>query len=133
MNGQQPAKFSFLAIIGMIFAIFLVLFGFLNLYSLASPSSTNTFGMVMVALICFAIGGGIIFGVMKRAFAKPEKIEMEVIQKIDLSGDVAAKELACQSCGAILDDKSVSVQAGAVFISCPYCHSNYQLTEDPKW
>jgi len=132
MNGEQPTtKYSPLAIIGLIFAVFLVLFGFLNLYSLASPSSTNTVGRVLVALVCFAIGGGIIFGVMKRAFAKPEK--MEVIQKIDLTGDVAAKELACQSCGAILDDKSVSVQAGAVFISCPYCHSSYQLTEDPKW
>jgi len=132
MYGEpQATKFSFLAIIGLIFAIFLVLFGFLNLYSLASPNATNTVGRVMVALICFAIGGGIIFAVVKRAFAKPEK--MEVIQKIDLTGDVAAKELTCQSCGAILDDKSVSVQAGAVFISCSYCHSSYQLTEDPKW
>lgn len=132
MYGEpQATKFSPLAIIGLIFAIFLVLFGFINLYSLSSSSATNTVGRVIAALVCFIIGGGIIFAVIKRAFAKPEK--MEVIQKIDLSGDVAAKELTCQSCGAILDDKSVSVQAGAVFISCPYCHSSYQLTEDPKW
>ncbi|GAG08140.1 unnamed protein product, partial [marine sediment metagenome] len=32
-----------------------------------------------------------------------------------------------------LDSKSVSVQAGAVFVNCPYCESSYQIEEAPKW
>jgi len=23
--------------------------------------------------------------------------------------------------------------AGAPMVTCPYCHTSYQLTEDPKW
>ncbi len=56
-----------------------------------------------------------------------------LIQKIDLTGDVSAQDLKCKSCSGKLDSKSVSVQAGAVFIKCPYCGAQYQLEEEPKW
>jgi len=56
-----------------------------------------------------------------------------IVQKIDLTGDVAAQELKCKSCGGKLDSSSVTVQAGAVFIKCPYCGASYQLEEEPKW
>ena len=56
-----------------------------------------------------------------------------LIQKIDLTGDVAAQDLKCKSCGGKLDSSSVTVEAGAVFIKCPYCGAQYQLEEAPKW
>jgi uncharacterized Zn-finger protein len=27
----------------------------------------------------------------------------------------------------------MEVKLGAVFIACPYCHSQYQIEEEPKW
>jgi uncharacterized Zn-finger protein len=32
-----------------------------------------------------------------------------------------------------LNKESMEVKLGAVFIDCPYCHSQYQIEEEPKW
>ena len=57
----------------------------------------------------------------------------EIVQKIDLSGDIELEKLKCQNCGAELSKDSVTVREGAVFISCPYCGAAYQMVEEPKW
>jgi len=31
------------------------------------------------------------------------------------------------------DAGAVEVVAGAPVVTCPYCHTTYQLTEEPKW
>lgn len=59
--------------------------------------------------------------------------ETTLVQKIDLSGDISAKELKCKSCGSTLSNKSVDVRAGAIFIHCEFCGTEYQLEEAPKW
>ena len=56
-----------------------------------------------------------------------------VVQKIELSGDVALESLQCRSCAASLDRSAVEVRAGAVFVECPHCKTSYQLEEAPKW
>ena len=122
---------SALAAVGYIFAILLILFGLINLYSLASPQAVNKVGRIVVALICFFMGGGLIVFITRRVTKTPDK--MEVVQKIELSGDVETEKLMCKNCGANLEQKSVKVKAGAVFINCPYCGSSYQITEEPKW
>jgi DNA-directed RNA polymerase subunit RPC12/RpoP len=61
--------------------------------------------------------------------APPEQI----VQKIDLSGDIQMAKIKCKNCGADLDKESISVREGAIFISCPYCGSTYQMVEEPKW
>ncbi|MCI0411256.1 hypothetical protein L0222_00475, partial [bacterium] len=55
------------------------------------------------------------------------------VQKVDLSGDISAQELKCKNCGSTLTNKSVAVRAGAIFISCEFCGTQYQLEEAPKW
>lgn len=62
---------------------------------------------------------------------KPKQTTL--IQKIDLTGDVSAQELKCKSCGSTLTNKSVEVRAGAIFIRCEFCGTEYQLEEAPKW
>ncbi len=124
---------SVLGTIGLIFAICLILFGLLNLYSLASPAAGNKAGRVIIAIICFVIGGGLIFSITKSATKTPDKMEVKVIQKIELSGDVATEKLRCDNCGANLEKDTVKVMAGAVFVNCPYCGSSYQITEKPSW
>jgi transcription elongation factor Elf1 len=46
---------------------------------------------------------------------------------------VKLQDLTCRSCGATLSQKSLQVQAGAVFVHCEYCGAAYQLEEQPKW
>jgi hypothetical protein len=67
------------------------------------------------------------------ALLKPKPVETTLIQKIDLSGDVSIEQMKCRSCGGILDKNSISVRAGGIYVSCPYCGSAYQLEEAPKW
>jgi len=56
-----------------------------------------------------------------------------IVQKVDLSGDVQAEQMKCKQCGAPLDDKSVQMREGAIFVKCPYCGTSYQIEEAPKW
>jgi len=65
------------------------------------------------------------------AFRKKETVIVE--QKIEIGGEVNSKILKCRNCGAELSKESMDVKLGAVFIACPYCHSQYQLEEEPKW
>jgi len=67
------------------------------------------------------------------ARAQPRTTNTTLVQKIDLSGDVKLQDLTCRACGATLSQKSVSVEAGAVFVHCEYCGAAYQLEEEPKW
>ncbi len=67
-------------------------------------------------------------------FLPTVKIEQTIVQKIDLAGDTELEKLACQSCGAPLPGSAVKVAGdGSVLITCPYCDTSYQITEQPKW
>jgi hypothetical protein len=122
---------SGLGILGYIIGVVLILWGLINLYSLAAPGATNATGRIIIGLILIGIGGGLLFMIPRWESRRPEQVEMT--QKIDLSGDVNTEKLKCQNCGADLDKNSVVVKAGAVFVNCPYCGSSYQITEEPKW
>jgi Zn finger protein HypA/HybF involved in hydrogenase expression len=65
--------------------------------------------------------------------ARLRPVQQTMVQKIDLSGGVAAEQLKCKSCGGTLGPKSVTVRAGAVFVQCEYCGTSNQLEEEPKW
>jgi hypothetical protein len=52
---------------------------------------------------------------------------------VDLPGKVEMQALKCQSCGGTLTAESIQVVNGAPMVNGPYCHTVYQLTEDPKW
>lgn len=80
------------------------------------------------------IGGVLVgAGILMFATMRLRPKQTTIVQKIDLSGDVAAQELKCKSCGSTLTNKSVTVRAGAIFISCEFCGTQYQLEEAPKW
>jgi len=84
-------------------------------------------GRYTLGLLLFFVALGILF----LAYRKKELVVVE--QKIDIGGEVNARILKCRNCGAELDKDDVTVKLGAVFISCPYCHSQYQIEEEPKW
>lgn len=64
-------------------------------------------------------------------FRKKETVIIE--QKIDIGGEVNTRILKCKNCGAELNKEAMEMKLGAVFIACPYCHSQYQIEEEPKW
>lgn len=64
---------------------------------------------------------------------KPRTRDIVVRQELELSGDVSLENLKCRQCGGSLSSDNTAFRAGTVFISCPYCHSEYQLEEAPKW
>ncbi len=68
-----------------------------------------------------------------RLAEKPEAPTTNVTLKVDLPGDVNLDSLKCKSCGGVLTADNISMVAGAPMVTCPFCHTAYQLTEEPKW
>jgi DNA-directed RNA polymerase subunit RPC12/RpoP len=117
-------------LIGYIVAAILIFFGVLFIWAAFSPD--GQVGWIVVGIISVAIGLGIIALVRLRE-PKPAQAPQEIIQKIDLSGDMQLETLKCEKCGGELQKDSISIREGAVFIDCPYCGSAYQMVEEPKW
>ena len=117
-------------IIGYIIAAILVFFGVLFVWAAFSPDGEP--GWIIIGIISVAVGLGII-ALIKFREPKPAQPPQEIIQKIDLSGDIEMETLKCEKCGGELKKDSITVKEGAIFISCPYCGSTYQMVEEPKW
>ena len=103
------------------------LLGLGGLIFLIAAGQSNVAPRVIIGIVL--LGAALFFIFLARS--KAPKIEL--VQRIDLSGDVSVEEMRCQACGATLDSDSVKVEAGAIFVSCPYCGTSYQLEEEPKW
>ena len=118
-------------IIGYIVAAILLLFGVLWLLSAFSSGASSPVGRLVVGGALAVLGLGIIVAIRLRE-PKPEQ-EVTIRQEIDLTGDVDLEAMKCESCGAQLDKKAISVVQGAVMVNCPYCDAAYQIIEEPKW
>ncbi len=124
-------------LLGGCFSLIFLTLGFLWILSAGHPSadggarlSTGVI-LIIIGLIFIAITIGIAVFIYRRLHPKEEKIE--ITQKIDLSGDVKLETMKCQKCGGQLDKDSVTLREGAIFVSCPYCGSDYEVEEAPKW
>ena len=82
-------------------------------------------GLLMVA-------GGI--ALIVTGFRK-QKAEMKqnVTVQVDLPANMDVEKLKCQSCGGDLTAKDIKLVNGAPMVTCPYCGTVYQLSEEPKW
>jgi hypothetical protein len=118
-------------IIGYILAAIILFFGVIWLLSAFSAETLNPGGRLLVGGILVVIGLGIIVAIRLRE-PKPEQ-EVVVRQQIDFGGDLDMEALKCESCGAQLDKSAISLQEGAVMVTCPYCDATYQIVEEPKW
>lgn len=111
-----------------ILAVILIFFGVLFIWG-AFGSQGQT-GWIIVGIITVAVGLALIWF----ASRKP-KVETpaNVTYQVDLSGDVNLETMKCKSCGGTLSAENVKMVAGAPVVTCPYCGSIYQLSEEPKW
>jgi len=123
MGGNMKAG----RLIAYIAAAILIFFGVLFIWATFSPQGKP--GWLVVGLISVAVGFVLIWfaGRMARTDST------EIIQKIELSGDINLESLTCRNCGGALSSKDVTMVAGAPVVNCPYCGTSYQLAEEPKW
>ena len=127
-----------LIVIGLIISCLLIGFGVLFFIASTDQQAGNAgwlpvgIGLIVVGIIIAALGVGV-FVFLRIRRARETQTAQQIIQKIDLSGDIKAEKLKCQNCGGELNKDNVTVQAGAVFVSCPYCNASYQIVEQPKW
>ena len=115
-------------IIGFIVAGILLFFGVI--YMLGSASAGATPGWLWIGLFLTAAGIAMVF-VAARKPAQTSQSSSSM--KIDIPGSVKMDTLKCQSCGGTIGPEDVKMIAGAPVVTCPYCHTTYQLTEEPKW
>lgn len=120
---------SALRIMAYIGAAILIFFGVLFIWATFTPDGST--GWLITGVISVAIGFGLIWlGTrMKPGAAASQNITL----KVDLPGNVDLDSLKCQSCGGVLKMENITMVAGAPVVNCPYCHTTYQLTEQPKW
>ena len=119
---------SAVKVIGYIAAAIFIFFGILFIWGAFSP--TGSTGWIPVGVISVLAGFGLIWFVGRQ---KPASSSQDVTLKIDLPANVTLDTFKCQSCGGSLTPENVKMVAGAPVVSCPYCGTSYQLTEEPKW
>ncbi len=116
-------------IIAYIFAAILIFFGVLFIWGSFSAQGGGG-GWIVIGIISVAIGFGLIWFAGRRP---PAGDSTNVTLNIDLPGNVQMDSLKCKSCGGALTSKDIKMVAGAPVVTCPFCDSTYQLTEEPKW
>mgnify|MGYP000991494976 FL=1 len=116
--------------IAYIAAAVFIFFGVLFIWGAFSPNGST--GWIVVGIISVLIGLGLIFIVGRRA-AQAQAQAQNVQVKIDLPGGVSLDTVKCKSCGGVITSDNISLVNGAPMVTCPYCHTAYQLTEEPKW
>lgn len=116
-------------IIAYIAAAILIFFGVLFIWGAFSPNGST--GWIMIGVISVAIGFGLIWlaGRMTSQAAGQQNVTL----KVELPGKVGLDTMKCQSCGGALTMDNIKMVNNAPVVSCPYCKSTYQLTEEPKW
>ncbi len=117
--------------IAYIIAAILIFFGVLFIWGAFSPEGQT--GWIPVGIISVVIGLAIIWFASRRKPAPGGAPGTNVTLNVDLPANVNLDTLKCKSCGGTLSPENVKMVAGAPVVTCPYCNTTYQLTEDPKW
>ncbi len=121
----------------ILFLIGLCLLGYGLLSIVGSTSSSGsaswlTFGLgfACVGVLFLAGGAGTVYAAAR---AGKTEVVQQVTMKVDLPGQTKIEEVKCKSCGGTLSAKDITLANGAPMVNCPYCHTVYQMTEEPKW
>ncbi|MCC7118130.1 MAG: hypothetical protein IT310_06355 [Anaerolineales bacterium] len=122
---------------GIFFVIGVCLFGYgvLNVIGSTSAQGSSNWlsfgiGFGCVGATFLAAGAGLVYAVQRGT--KTEVVQ-QVTMKVDLLGETKIEQMKCRSCGGSLSADNVKMIAGAPTVSCPFCGTTYQLTEEPKW
>jgi hypothetical protein len=142
MNRAKATGGIALIVMGLVFlCVGGLLGGFGVLYILAAHDAAAAnprarlvtgIAMVVVGLVIWSVAalGG--FLAWRRMQPKPEQ-KVTIEQQVELTGDVDLASFTCQKCQAPLDKTAITVQEGAIMVTCPHCGAVYQVVEEPKW
>lgn len=98
----------------------------------AGNGGSVVIGLVFLIIgILFVVGGAYL--IYLAGHGKMGAVTQNVTLKVDLPANVNMDTLKCKSCGGTLSMENITMVAGAPVVNCPYCHTTYQLTEEPKW
>lgn len=112
-----------------IIAAFFLIFSFLLF--LGSGGQTGGFDLIWLAIAFAGVAFVLIFFATR--MEAPQTGPQNVTVNIDLPGEVGMDTIKCKSCGGVITEKDVKLIAGAPVVSCPFCGTTYQLSEEPKW
>ncbi len=115
-------------IVAYIAAGVLIIFGVLFILSAFSAQGSGG-SAIIVGIILLLVAFVLIYFVARR---KPVETT-NVTLNIDMPGNVGMDTIKCKSCGGTITKDDITMVAGAPMVTCPWCHTSYQLTEDPKW
>ena len=108
---------------------FSLIFAFL--FILGSGGQSGGISYFPIGLALAVVGFILIFFATR--MGKSAEAAQNVIVNIDLPGEVGMDTIKCTSCGGVLTEKDIKLVAGAPVVTCPFCGTTYQLTEEPKW
>jgi len=106
--------------------------GFILLGASGGAQGVTGIGSVGVVIGVIALVAGVVMIVLAARKTKQDTAQ-NVTLKVDLPGDTKIEEMKCKSCGGTLTAENIKLVNGAPMVTCPYCNSVYQLTEEPKW
>jgi hypothetical protein len=89
-------------------------------------------GNTGILLGAIALVAGIVMIILAARKTKLETAQ-NVTLKVDLPGETKIEQMKCKSCGGTLSADNIKLVNGAPMVTCPYCNTVYQLTEEPKW
>ncbi len=110
-------------------------YGLLNIIGSTSGQGSDSWmgfgvGFSFFGVLFLAGGAGLVYAAAR---AGKTEVVQQVTMKVDLPGQTKIEEVKCRSCGGTLSAKDVTLANGAPMVNCPYCHTIYQMTEEPKW
>ncbi|MBI4928037.1 MAG: hypothetical protein HY835_09750 [Anaerolineae bacterium] len=114
-------------IVGYIVAAILIFFGVIFIWGAFGAQGQPVW--IVVGILSAGIGLVIVYF----ASRKPKIETTNVTLKVDLPANVNMDTLKCKSCGGTLTAENIKVVNGAPMVTCPYCHTVYQISEEPKW
>jgi len=109
-----------------------IIFGFL--YLLGSGGQGGGGGGWIIFGVLFILVGFVLIFLATRIKNKSDSAStVNMTYNIDLPGDVNMETIKCRSCGGVLKPENIQMVAGAPVVTCPWCSTSYQITEEPKW
>ena len=102
-----------------------VLFFFAVVFALAASFQASR---LVTSGLLFIIGLAVIVGIYY-VTRKPKT----VIQRLEVSGQMKAASIKCPNCSASIDANRIKIVSGVPYVTCPYCGTTFEVTEEPKW
>lgn len=88
-------------------------------------SSAYQLSRLAVSALLFIVAFAIAYFITRRP--------MQIVQKLEIPGQMKAVSLRCPNCSASVDVSNIKIKSGVPYATCTYCGHTFEITEEPKW